>query len=695
MNKHTLNYHTRLHDWYRQHSIQLQKQEVHHHHQSAQQQQQQRQQQQQYIDPAGTGEVLPSEGGNLTQDKLHAIHDWCADVNRNLFRVKKRETPPLFRRCRVTSASTVASRTSSAAAWGRQQTKGVAMGSGSLQIRSADPRRVRSAEVFTVSGHWAKQPKAKVTGGELLAKRPMTAPRNIYNPTNAQSVKQAPDKDLEFCVRNSRDTGDPKDADDKSTKVLPRVNHDSLTLRSNALVLKQNGPRLTERMPNSPRDYAISTLDPGRHSPIRYKVCASCNTPGAVNMRSAKSAKLEATTGVKLRFMDEAGGVSKVLDTNTNTQDLRKDQQTVKNTKTAKHDEKSRDAPGTNKVHGQAGMKVIQESRVIVNHDHQEKLPVMNGRGEDVLDEPADTLLHVKPGFCNTCSGIYSDECDNATVPTCGNCIHGINVDSTQQLQRNIQQQRQHKENYHILQRVSPKLSPEERLTVELQKAEAEVSRVENRLSENGIHYSAERAAIREEHRGSGRVRPGTSSAAQLRARLAAQLALDEDTEEDQDVRDGSEYSDDELPQPEAADLVIDGGDAEGPPGTADKRVHVTIITDRDQEHGRHGEEQVGHGVELGDIDPKLSTADQDDIECVDDDDEANDEDGESPDLSMKNQTKGGSRGERRKSISFGYKPVIAAPSVSNGLLNVLSIDDCKFHMRYSPHKVCVMLYSL
>ncbi|RUS89816.1 hypothetical protein EGW08_002428, partial [Elysia chlorotica] len=244
----------------------------------------------------------------------------------------------------------------------------------------------------------------------------------------------------------------------------------------------------------------------------------------------------------------------------------------------------------------------------------------------------------------------------------------------------------QHVDNNHIVRLggVTSKMSGEERLTAELQKAEAEISQVENRLSENGLHYSAERAAIREEHRGSGGLRPATSNAVQLRARLAAQTALDEDIEEDEEERDGSEYSEDEeLPEHEAPEIYPHGESDVGVMDTAEKKarrgdIHVTIVAEGDPEHDQSGHRRV---------DPNSTDAENEDDECVDDDNE-DDEEMELADPPMSRRAKGDGSWGRRKSISFSYKPVIASPSVSNGLLNVLSIDDCKFHMRYSPHKI-------
>ncbi|GFR93933.1 hypothetical protein ElyMa_006238000 [Elysia marginata] len=696
MNKHTLNYHTRLHDWYRQHSIQLQRQEP------------QQQQQQQIADPAGTGEVLACEGGNLTQDKLHTIHDWCADVNRNLFRVKKREAPPLFRRCRVTSASivaTVASRSSSAAAWGRQKVKSGITGDTSQQFLSTDPRRVRSAEVFTVTGHWAKQPKVKVTGGELLAKRPGTAPRNIYATPIAQHKKQTSTEDLDLCVTNSRDTADMQDA-----RALPRVNHDSLHLRSNALVLKQNGPRLAERMPSSPRDSAIMTPDPGKHvtrlihSATRQQVCTSCKFTGALGTGRARAKS--AHPGARLRFMDEAGEVTKVLDnTAANTHEDSNQQRAVEIAQNAKNDESSRQRPGTCKPRSQAALKT-QDGKEAEDVNDQVKLSAIHRAKQDSPQEPPDTLLQVKPGFCNTCSGIYSGSTDALAATACGDCIHGIKLDSTQQLQHNLQIQRRQRFG------PGPMMSAEENLNTELRKTAMEVSRVEARLSENGIHYSAERAAIREEHRRSGFGRPSTSSAAQLRARLASQMALDEDTDgEERDTRDRSEYSDDEPHEPEtenSGDTDTKDGEATGLFGTDEgervkkEEMHVTILTGRDYDGGDQSQLANGHSnehdLDIGHntqgVDHLPTDSAQKDTNSVGDiqsnnacTNNAENTDGdkkESPELSRPSLAREG----RRKSISFNYKPVIAAPSVSNGLLNVLSIDDCKFHMRYSPHKV-------
>ena len=38
-----------------------------------------------------------AQGGNLTQDKLDFVSKWCSDVNKSLFRVKRKESPPLYR----------------------------------------------------------------------------------------------------------------------------------------------------------------------------------------------------------------------------------------------------------------------------------------------------------------------------------------------------------------------------------------------------------------------------------------------------------------------------------------------------------------------------------------------------------------------------------------------------------------------
>ncbi|GFO02307.1 hypothetical protein PoB_002881200 [Plakobranchus ocellatus] len=729
MNKHTLNYHTRLHDWYRQHSIKLQKQELL---QQLQQQQlhHRQQQQQQTTDPAGTGEVPARDGGNLTQDKLHAIHDWCADVNRNLFRVKKREAPPLFRRCRVTSASTVASGNSSSAAWGRRQARGGVAGSTSAHFRAGDPRRVRSADVFTVTGHWAKQPKAMLSGGELLAKRPVTAPRNHFNAAT-QRVKQTSTEELDLCIRNSRDAGEALDAEGQMARTLPRVNHDSLHLRSNALVLKQNGPRLAERGLYSPRDSLSNTPDPSagklinrflQHEASRNH-CASCKPAQTEEGRRAKSAN----TGARLRFMDEAGDVSEALDSNQINEASMNHQRAVELAKNAKNSQYSRQRPATSKAGGRPDTGVADSTQtgnaVTAEPSKVSTAPSAITRGEDQQEEeeqarsPSDTLLHVRPGFCNKCSGIYSgpgkdDARDTSASPACGNCIHGISVDSTQQLQRQLKlkQQQQQQQSAHTRKQ---RVTAEERIDMELRKTEMEVSQVESRLSENGIHYSAERAGIREETR--GLIRPGTTSTAALRARLAAQMAMDEEDGEDAlDTADGlrgkSEYSDDESNDLSGSHDSLDHGLEQSPAKKTRKSAgHVTIITggghdgdDDSANNNKNGavngyvEDSNGERGRDGENDPRghdqipIRMHHKDDEYAADDcDNDGDDDDGsmEPPDPAQLTRVRG-SHGGRRKSISFTYKPVIAAPSISNGLLNVLSIDDCKFHMRYSPHKI-------
>ena len=590
-----------------------------------------------------------------------------------------------------------------------------------------------------MTGHWAKQPKAKVNGGELLPKRPGTAPRNIYGAATAQRLKQASTDNLDLCVRNSRDTGDQGNADGQTAHALPRVNHDSLHLRSNALILKQNGPRLPERILTSPRDNATPTPEPvamrpsfnrQTHPPASNQVGSTGKPRGADGVARAKSAHPGLSTGTRLRFMDETGGVSKVLENGHTHQESNDHQRAMELAKNAKNDEYSRQRPGTSKVRGKPGVQATMAGSAEQTGDHIRAVGADQEPEMIASRDSSDMLLQVRPGFCNTCSGIYSDPVKDergytqAASTGCGDCVHGINMDSTQQLDRSIQQQHEvHKqewqrENYHIPRQrsASVKLSVEERLTSELKKTEMEVSRVESRLTENGIHYSAERADIREEHRGPSFARPGTSTTAQLRARLASQMALDEDSlDTPGGFKDMSEYSDIDDDDVNGAIEESDGdsdGHGDGGNGllnTAEKRakrgvVHVTIVTGRDEDSERLVRENGDGKDSAPGKDQNLANGgdDEHEIDCVedngdiDDNESKSDEDEEmkSAELARIGRVRSGSSSGRRKSISFTYKPEIAHPSVSNGLLNVLSIDDCKFHMRYSPHKVCTFRVS-
>lgn len=201
MNKHTLNYHTRLHDWYRRHVI-IQREQ----HQGSD------------TDPLPS----PVPGcGTLTKDKIHFISDWCSDVNKTFSKLHRKET--------------------SSNNW--LPAHGAARSRGDLVRRRVQPSRQSLEIILPLTD--TKQRRTNVKLRELLqpenTKVRISHTEDVRgNETiNRKSIQPSKNsRDIDFCVINSK-------WGFAGTKDFPRISHDLLNARSNVLSFKQSGGSLS------------------------------------------------------------------------------------------------------------------------------------------------------------------------------------------------------------------------------------------------------------------------------------------------------------------------------------------------------------------------------------------------------------------------------------------------------------------
>ncbi|BFZ17977.1 hypothetical protein BsWGS_21016 [Bradybaena similaris] len=228
MNRHALFYHTRLHDWYRQHSILQEKQRFHH---------------SDDIPPPS----LANGSGQLTADKLTFINDWCLEVNETFFaeEEKKKKTPkPVLK---------------------HQQHK--QRSSPKDFSKSTDFKPVRGTHTSTMTDTQNKNfQSVKHTGLSTTARGAVRRPnggladkhryRQHAKKTGLSNVKAGK---LDLCVRNST-----KEVIDDNSGT--RGSHNFLTTRRSQMKQKQNGSQSSAQFKSSSESRSLV----GNDNPYGY-----------------------------------------------------------------------------------------------------------------------------------------------------------------------------------------------------------------------------------------------------------------------------------------------------------------------------------------------------------------------------------------------------------------------------------------
>ncbi|XP_012943650.1 uncharacterized protein LOC106013173 [Aplysia californica] len=648
MNKHTLNYHTRLHDWYRQHSIQQEKQ-----------QQQQSLQQElggglghggvhasthslAVVAPAcGTSADHAAAGAHLSQDKLYFISQWCSEVNKTLFRVKRKESPPLYRRCRLGGASSKDLTAS-----------GVGLSGGKS---TADPRRVRSAEVFTLAGHWSKQPKPTLSGGELL---PTSSQVKIGGGRGGDYNKRDPanhvgdSRGVDLCVRNS------KDKDCQHEPPMARINHDSLNVRSNAFILRHQYNNGRYSRPGgaglvnavlSPRSSAtqLEKLDKEQRGLLYNNDLPSAR-------RRAKSAAMHSTRR-RLHGMDEEQDeeeeeegerdYSRTNGAAKSGEESHSSHKELERLNNAKNEEDSLRQQNLRPVSSS------HKSRVASSKTKASSMSDLYEEGEDgnstlvrkIINVVVTDEANVNPQLCNDCNQNLADKAAKEAA-------------ENEETVRKILNEE--------LERTKRLAETEKQIDQEITKAEVNVKHVTNRLTEDSLHYSSEREALRLVNANKSFTIPNNFDDLEDERNISF-----EDINGDEDKM-SEEVSDDAH-----SDINSDASSPIKVTAARRKSLVRIKIENVDDENNASKEESNTENQQPAVVKDSrsLSVSESDQMEA--------------PDVEMLKIIQE-RRGSRRKSLSFGIKPTVGNLSTSNSLLHVLSIDDCKMSMRYSPHKI-------